>query len=114
MIRLASLILILIGLYGVFSTRNVIKILIGINIMELGVNIFIVSVGFVNGGLAPILTAGSFSSAMNFVDPLVQALVLTSIVIGLGITGLGLVFARKIHLKHGTYNLNEIGGGDDD
>ncbi|MDX1359594.1 MAG: NADH-quinone oxidoreductase subunit K, partial [Clostridia bacterium] len=58
MIRLASLILILIGLYGIFSTRNVIKILVGINIMELGVNIFIISVGFVKGGLAPILTSG--------------------------------------------------------
>jgi multicomponent Na+:H+ antiporter subunit C len=113
MIRLASLILVLIGLYGIFSTRNVIKILIGVNIMELGVNIFIVSVGFVKGGLAPILTSGNFSSAMKFVDPLPQALVLTSIVIGLGITALGLVFARKIHKKYGTYDLNEIGGESD-
>lgn len=114
MIRLTSLILILIGLYGIFSSRNVIKILVGVNIMELGVNIFIVSVGFVSGGLAPILTAGSFSSAMKFVDPLPQALVLTSIVIGLGITALGLVFARKIHQKYGTYDLNDIGGESDD
>lgn len=114
MIRLASLILILIGLYGVFSTRNVIKILVGINIMELGLNIFIISLGFVNGGLAPILTSGSFSTAMKFVDPLAQAIVLTSIVIGLGITALGLVFARKIHVKYGTYDLGEIGGGSDD
>lgn len=114
MIRLASLLLILIGFYGVFSTRNVIKILVGINIMELGVNIFIISAGFVNGGLAPILTADSFSSAMKFVDPLAQAIVLTSIVIGLGITALGLVFARKIHTKYGTYDLGEIGGGSDD
>ena len=114
MIRLASLILILIGLYGIFSTRNVIKILIGVNIMELGVNIFIVSVGFVNGGLAPILTIENSNATLNFVDPLPQALVLTSIVIGLGITALGLVFARKIHKKYGTYDLSKIGGGSDD
>lgn len=110
MIRITSLILILIGIYGIFSTRNVIKILIGINIMELGVNIFIVSVGFVNGGLAPILTSENVSTYMNFVDPLPQALVLTSIVIGLGITALGLVFARRIHKKYGTYDLSKIGG----
>lgn len=114
MIRLASLLLILIGLYGVFSTRNVIKILIGINIMELGVNIFIISVGFVSGGIAPILTSGSFSSALKFVDPLAQALVLTSIVIGLGVTALGLVFARNIHSKYGSYDLNKAGGESDD
>jgi len=114
MIRLASLLLILIGLYGIFSTRNVIKILVGVNIMELGVNIFIISVGFVSGGIAPILTSGSFSSALEFVDPLAQALVLTSIVIGLGITALGLVFARKIHSKYGTYDLNAAGGSKDD
>ncbi|MDX1359455.1 MAG: sodium:proton antiporter [Clostridia bacterium] len=50
---------------------------------------------------------------MKFVDPLPQALVLTSIVIGLGITALGLVFARRIHKKYGTYDLNEIGGESD-
>ncbi|MFO7610999.1 MAG: sodium:proton antiporter [Clostridia bacterium] len=112
MIRLASLLLILIGLYGIFSTRNIIKILIGINIMELGVNIFIITVGFVKDGLAPILSADSVSSALNYVDPLAQALVLTSIVIGLGITALGLVFARKIHARYGTYDLNKAGGGE--
>lgn len=110
MIRLASLLLILIGLYGIFSTRNIIKMVIGINIMELGVNIFIVTVGFVKDGLAPILTAESISSALSYVDPLAQALVLTSIVIGLGITALGLAFAKKIHARHGTYDLSEIGG----
>ncbi len=110
MIRLASLLLIIIGLYGIFSTRNVIKILIGINIMEVGVNIFIITIGFVKGGAAPILDAEFISSALKFVDPLVQALVLTSIVIGFGITALGLVFARKIHSKYGTYNLDQIGG----
>ncbi len=114
MIRLASLLLILIGLYGIFSSRNVIKILIGVNVMELGVNIFIISVGFFKGGIAPILTADSFSSAMKFVDPLAQAMVLTSIVIGLGITALGLVFARKIHAQYDTYDLGAIGGGKDD
>lgn len=110
MIRLASLLLIIIGLYGVFSTRNVIKILIGINITELGVNIFIITVGFIKGGAAPILTADSVSSALSYVDPLAQALVLTSIVIGLGLTALGLVFARKIQSKYGTYDLGRIGG----
>ena len=110
MIRVASLVLILIGLYGVLSTKNVIKIIVSINIMEIGINIFIISVGFVNGGIAPILTSDFNNSTLNFVDPLPQAMVLTSIVIGLGITALGLAFARKLYKKYGTYDLSEIGG----
>jgi len=114
MIRITSLILILIGLYGILSTKNVIKMIVSINIMELGVNIFIISVGFINKGIAPILTSGFSSSTLNFVDPLPQALVLTSIVIGLGLTALGLAFARKLYKKYGTYDLSEIGGNLDD
>jgi len=110
MIRIASLVLILIGLYGVLSTKNVIKIIISINIMEIGINIFIVSVGFIKNGIAPILTSEFTTSSLNFVDPLPQAMVLTSIVIGLGLTALGLAFARKLYKKYGTYDLSEIGG----
>lgn len=114
MIRIASLIIVLIGLYGILSTKNVIRMIIAVNIMELGVNIFIISVGFINNGIAPILTSEANSSLLDFVDPLPQALVLTSIVIGLGITALGLSFARKMHQKYGTYDLSEIGGTDND
>lgn len=110
MIKFASLLLIVIGLYGILSTRNVIKILVGINVMEIGINIFIIAIGFVNGGAAPILSVDNPGNLMKFVDPVAQALVLTSIVIGLGVTALGLVFARKIHKKYGTYDLSEIGG----
>lgn len=114
MIRVASLLLLMIGLYGLLSTKNVIKMIISINIMELGVNIFIISIGFVTDGVAPILTSQVNSSLSNFVDPLPQALVLTSIVIGLGITALGLAFARKLYKKYGTYDLAKIGGMKDE
>jgi multicomponent Na+:H+ antiporter subunit C len=109
MIQLAAIALILIGIYGLLIDRNIIKILVFLNIMDLGINLFIVSIGYVNGGIAPIITQG-YNSATTFVDPLPQALVLTSIVIGMGITGLGLAFAKKFYAKHGTYNLDEIGG----
>ena len=111
MILIVSVILILIGLYQLLETRNVIKMLVGLNIMEIGVNIFIIAIGFVKGGVAPILTSEVTSNLGIFVDPLPQALVLTSIVIGLGITALGLAFAKKIYATYGTYDLSEIGGG---
>ena len=110
MIKFASLLLIIIGLYGILSTRNVIKILVGINVMEIGINVFIIAMGFVYDGAAPILSADNQVNVLKFVDPVPQAIVLTSIVIGLGVTALGLVFARKIHKKYGTYDLSETGG----
>ncbi len=110
MILIVSLILILIGLYQLLETRNIIKMLVGLNILEIGVNIFIIAIGFVKGGVAPILTSEVFNNLRTFVDPLPQALVLTSIVIGLGVTALGLAYAKKIYEMYGTYDLNEIGG----
>ncbi len=108
MLQYAAIILMMLGLYGLLSQRNIIKIIISLNILEIGLNIFIISVGYVKGGLAPIFTAQTTDSA-NFVDPLPQALVLTAIVIGVGTTALGLALARKIYAKYGTLELDEMG-----
>ncbi|XMB86402.1 cation:proton antiporter subunit C [Mycoplasmatota bacterium WC44] len=109
MIQYASIILIMLGLYGLLTNRNIIKIIISLNVFEVGLNLFIISVGYVDGGLAPILTKANDSSTLNFVDPLPHALVLTAIVIGVGTTALGLAFAKKIHAKYGTFELDEMG-----
>lgn len=109
MIQYVAIILILIGVYGLLSQKNIIKLLISLNIFEIGLNIFIISVGYVKGGLAPILTVNNNSSTLSFVDPLPQALVLTAIVIGFGTTALGLAFARKMYQKYNTFELDEMG-----
>ncbi|OPL07866.1 MAG: cation:proton antiporter [delta proteobacterium ML8_F1] len=110
MIQYAGIMLILIGIYGLLTQSNIIKIIVSLNIFELGLNVFIISVGFVREGIAPILTSVNNHNGLVFVDPLPQALVLTAIVIGLGTTALGLAFARSIYRQHGTLNLDEIGG----
>ncbi|MBU0996807.1 MAG: cation:proton antiporter subunit C [Firmicutes bacterium] len=109
MIQYAAIILIVFGLYGLLSNRNIIKMIISLNIIEIGLNIFIISVGFVYDGIAPILTSTNSSSALLYVDPLPQALVLTAIVIGVGTTALGLALAKKIYSKYGTFELDEMG-----
>jgi len=88
---LSAFSLILTGLFGVLTRKNLVKILLSLNILETGINLLVVSLGYFQGGKAPILT-NSISAAqeMNFVDPLPHALVLTSIVIGLGTTALAL------------------------
>lgn len=109
MLQYASIFLMMLGLYGILRNRNVIKIIISLNVLEIGLNIFIISVGYVNGGVAPIYTIVNNTNGVNFVDPLPQALVLTAIVIGVGTTALGLALAKKMYEKHGTFNLDEMG-----
>ncbi|MBN2605546.1 MAG: NADH-quinone oxidoreductase subunit K [Bacilli bacterium] len=109
MLQYAAIVLIMLGLYGILTKRNVIKIIVSLNILEIGLNLFIVSVGFVDGGLAPIFTSQNATNDLNFVDPLPQALVLTAIVIGVGTTALGLAIAKTIYAKYGTFNLDEMG-----
>ena len=108
MIQYFSIALLLVGIYGLLTQKNVIKLIVSLNILEVGINVFIVSVGYVAGGVAPILTSQNNTSSLLYVDPLPQALVLTSIVIGVGVTALALAFARKLHMKYGTYNLDEM------
>lgn len=109
MIQYAAIILFVFGLYGLFTNRNVIKMIVSLNIMELGLNIFIISIGFVYNGIAPIVSSAN-TTGLIFVDPLPQALVLTAIVIGLGTTALALAIAKSIYKKYNTYDLNELEG----
>ncbi len=106
----AAIILIMIGLFGLLINRNVIKMIVSINVFEIGITLFIISLGYNANGLAPIISAENPSSNLAFVDPLLQALVLTAIVIGVGTTAFGLVIANKLYQKYGTYELDEMRG----
>ncbi|HKL74976.1 MAG TPA: NADH-quinone oxidoreductase subunit K [Halanaerobiales bacterium] len=105
-----SILLILIGLYGVITKRNLIKILIGLSLMDTGVNVLLVSLGYVENGNAPILTSIIKNNSGAFVDPIPQALVLTAIVIGVAILALGLAVTIKIYEKYGTLDISKIRG----
>ena len=91
------LILFCIGLYCVLRKRNIIKIIIGLGIIEYAVNLFFVLVGYHAHGRAPILAKDQ--AVLNMVDPLPQALVLTAIVIGLATTALLVGIAIRIYEK---------------
>ena len=100
------LLLFLVGLYGVVAKRNLIKIIIGIAIMEYSVNLFFILVGYIEGGTAPIITKGFENS--KFVDPLPQAMILTSIVIGLATTAVLLAVAIRLYQKYRTFDIDKI------
>ncbi|MHC4561386.1 MAG: sodium:proton antiporter [Planctomycetota bacterium] len=102
--------LLLVGVYGVIAKRNVIKIILGILIIDYAVNMLLVLVGYRRDGVAPILSEGQDARtwAASAVDPLPQAMVLTSIVIGLGLAAMMVALAIRLYQKYGTFDMNEI------
>jgi len=95
-----------VGLYGVLRKRNIIKIIVGLGIMEYAMNLFFVLLGYRFHGRAPI--DANNQDIFNMVDPLPQALVLTSIVIGLAVTALIISIAIRIYEKYGTFDITKI------
>ena len=105
-IYLLCLVLFCIGLYGAVRKRNLIKIIIGLVIMEYAVNLFLVLIGYRLQGRAPILA--SDQQVLNMVDPLVQSMVMTTIVIGLALIMLVVAIAVRIYEKYGTFDITKI------
>lgn len=103
---LSSLSLVFVGLYGVLTRKNIVKILLALNIVETGINMLLVAFGYVEGGITPILTSNeSIANLSKMVDPVPQALVLTSIVIGLGTTAFALALTIRYAATHGSVSI---------
>ena len=102
--------LILIGLYAVVFKRNLIKIVIGITLIESGVNLFLITLGFRTDGVAPIYTSlpePYFTQGLAL--PVPQALTLTSIVIGVAVLALMLALVVQIYRHYNTLDAREAG-----
>jgi len=99
-------ILFLTGLYGVLSQRNIIKIVIGLSIMEFSLFLFLALIGYIDGGEVPIIIPGNETT--QFVDPLPQAMVLTAIVIGLATNAMLLTIAIRLYKKYKTFDIRKI------
>ena len=102
----AAMILFCIGFYTLIMRRNIIKKIIGLNIMETSVFLFLISVGYLKEGVAAIVAQGAEPSTM--VNPIPQALVLTGIVIAVSINALSLSLALKLYRHYGTLNVDEL------
>ena len=101
--------LVLIGLWGMLTQRNMIRMIVGFSLTDTGIHMVMVSIGYVTGGTAPIINdAVPMADAVNrVVDPVPSALVLTAIVIGLGVTAVMLSFAVRIYKARGTVMIDE-------
>ena len=100
------------GLYVVISRSNLVKKIIGLNVFQVSVIMFYISMGKVRGGTAPIEAEG-FEIYSN---PLPHVLMLTAIVVGVATTALALSMVVRIHEAYATIEEDEIrllGEGDE-
>jgi multisubunit Na+/H+ antiporter MnhC subunit len=103
---LLCIVLFLVGLYCVVRKRNIIKIIIGIGIMEYALNLLFVLIGYRVHGRSPIFARDQ--AIANMVDPLPQALALASIVIGLSVTLTLVAIAIRLYERYGTFDITKI------
>lgn len=102
---IAVVILVSMALFAIIFKRNLIKIVMAVHIMGSGVNLFLISLGYTEGGIAPIFTN---APGMQMVLPTPQALVLTSIVINIAVVALMLSFAIAIYARYGTLDTTKV------
>ncbi len=102
-------ILILIGLFGALTNRNILRMVVAFTVADTGVNLVLVAVGYMRGRTAPILDSAVpvADAVARIIDPVPQALVLTAIVIGVGITALMLTFVYKLYKTKGSLDISK-------
>jgi len=102
--------LVLIGLWGVLTRRNILRIALAFTLADTGVNLLLVWSGFLPGRTTPIID-GSVPAARvgdMVVDPVPQALVLTSIVIGVAVAALFVVVGVLASRRTGSADIRRM------
>jgi multicomponent Na+:H+ antiporter subunit C len=96
--------LMVIGLYVVISHGNLLKKLIGLTLFQVGVFLFFISLGKVDGGSAPILS----EDVETYSHPLPQVLILTAIVVGVATLAVGLALSVRVFEAYGTVEEDDL------
>jgi len=98
--------LFLAGLYGVVSSRNLVRTILSLTILQSATYVLLLGIGYRTGGQAPIFADIPAVSAA--VDPVVQVIVLTDIVIEATVTALLLALAVQAHKRFGSLDPDEL------
>lgn len=93
-----------IGFTALFLHRNLFKKVIGLNIMDGSVYLFLASSGYVEGGLAPMIT----QEDALYINPIPTGLVLTGIVVSVSVTAVSLALVQRLYRAYHTLDLDEI------
>ena len=102
-----AIILFGIGLTMLLFHRNLIKKLIGMNIMDTGVFLFLASMGYIEGHKAPIITDG-IQNVEAYINPVPAGLVLTGIVVSVSVTAVMLSLSIRLYKRYHTLDLDDV------
>ena len=106
--------LMMIGFYAMTGKKNLVKKLVGMNIFQWSIILFVVSLSAKRGGTIPIVLGGHdhdatpIVEAAQYVNPLPHVLMLTAIVVGVATTGVALALLLRIHKSYGTLEEDEL------
>lgn len=101
--------LVIVGLWGIVTSRNLIHLVVCLSVTQSATDIFILEVGWRRGGRAPVFI-GLLRYTGPVVDPVMQALSLTDVVLGAAVTALLLALTVQVHKRTGTLNPDELRG----
>jgi multicomponent Na+:H+ antiporter subunit C len=96
--------LLAIGLYGIFALGNLARKLIGLVVFSTAIYLFFIHGSLETGATAPVIDPELGTDPALYVDPLPHLLILTAIVVGVGVLGVGLSLLVRIHRTHGTFD----------
>ena len=102
-----AIILFGVGFTMLLFQRNLFKKLIGMNIMDTGVFLFLASMGYIAGRKAPIIVDG-VQDTSAYINPIPAGLVLTGIVVSVSVTALMLSLTIRLYKRYHTLNLDDI------
>lgn len=103
-----AIILFAIGFCMLLFHNNLLRKIIGLNIMDTGVYLFLASMGYIEGHKAPIITDPGTTVTETFINPIPSGLVLTGIVVSVSVTALMLALAVRLYKRYHTLDLDEI------
>ena len=105
--EVVSVILFGIGFTNLLIQKNLIKKIIGLNIMDTAVYLFLAEKGYIEGRVAPIVVNG-IQEAEAYINPVPSGLVLTGIVVSVSVTALMLSLTIRLYRRYHTLDLDEI------
>ena len=106
--EVTSMILFAIGFTMLVFSKNILKKIMGLNIMDTGIYLFLASMGFIENKLTPIVPSTGEVDAAKYINPIPTGLVLTGIVVSVSVSALMLALTVKLYKKFHTLNLDEI------
>ena len=103
----AAVILFVIGMLNLLLSKNLIKKIIGLDIMDSAVYLFLASMGYITGRSAPIIVDG-VTDVTAYINPIPAGLVLTGIVVSVSVSALMMALSVDLYRKYNTLNIDEI------